>query len=97
MPTYIVLAKWTKEGLQKIKESPARLDAGKKVYEAAGVKMKAFYMIMGKYDMLTVAEAPNDAAMAKGNLALLAKGALETETLRAFTEEEYRKIFSELT
>ena len=96
MPTYIVLAKWTRDGLQKMKESPARLDAGRKAYEAAGVKMKAFYMVMGQYDMLTVAEAPNDAAMAKANLAVVSKGAIQTETLRAFTEEEYRKILSEL-
>ena len=96
MPTYVVLAKWTKEGLQQLKESPTRLDAGRKAYEAEGVKMKDFYMVMGQYDMLTVAEAPNDAAMAKANLAVIAKGAIQTETLRAFTEEEYRKILSEL-
>ena len=96
MPTYVVLAKWTKEGMQKMKQSPTRLDAGKKAYEAAGVKMKAFYMLLGQYDMLTVAEAPDDAAMAKGNLAVVAGGAIQTETMRAFTEEEYRKIFSEL-
>lgn len=96
MPTYIVLAKWTKEGLQKMKESPKRLDAGRKAYEAAGVEMKAFYMVMGQYDMLTIAEAPNDAAMAKANLAVVSNGAIQTETLRAFTEEEYRKTLSEL-
>jgi uncharacterized protein with GYD domain len=96
MPTYIVLAKWTNTGLQKMKESPARLDAGRKAYEAAGVKMKAFYMVMGQYDMLTVAEAPDDTAMAKANLAVASKGTIQTETLRAFTEDEYRKILSEL-
>jgi uncharacterized protein with GYD domain len=96
MPTYIVLARWTKEGLEKMKDSPARLDAGRKAYEAAGVKMKAFYMVMGQYDMLTVAEAPDDAAMAKANLAIVSKGAIQTQTLRAFTEDEYRKILSEL-
>jgi uncharacterized protein with GYD domain len=82
--------------LQQLKESPTRLDAGRKLYEAEGVKMKAFYMVMGQYDMLTVAEAPDDAAMAKANLAVIGKGAIQTETLRAFTEEEYRKILSEL-
>ena len=41
-----------------IKESPARLEAGKKAFEAAGIKQKAFYMVMGRYDMVTIAEAP---------------------------------------
>jgi uncharacterized protein with GYD domain len=31
---------------------------GKKAFEAAGIKQKAFYMVMGRYDMVTTAEAP---------------------------------------
>jgi uncharacterized protein with GYD domain len=50
MPTYILLVRWTTQGLQKIKESPARLAAGKKAFEAAGIKLRAFYMVMGRYD-----------------------------------------------
>jgi uncharacterized protein with GYD domain len=38
MPTYLALMRWTKEGIEKIKESPSRLDAGKKAIEAAGGK-----------------------------------------------------------
>ncbi len=36
MATYLSLLRWTKEGVEKIKDSPARLDAGKKAFEAAG-------------------------------------------------------------
>jgi uncharacterized protein with GYD domain len=96
MPTYILLVRWTTQGLQKIKESPSRLEAGKKAFEAAGIKLKAFYMVMGQYDQVSLAEAPDDATMAKGLLRLASQGNLQTETLRAFTEDEYKKIISEI-
>ena len=96
MSTYIILVRWTNQGLQKIKESPSRLEAGKKAFEGAGIKQKAFYMVMGRYDMVTIAEAPDDATMAKALLSLASQGNLQTETLRAFTEDEYKKIISEI-
>jgi len=96
MPTYILLVRWTTQGLQKIKESPSRLEAGKKAFEAAGIKLRAFYMVMGQYDQVTIAEAPDDATMAKALLTLASQGNLQTETLRAFTEDEYKKIISEI-
>jgi uncharacterized protein with GYD domain len=88
--------RWTKEGLDKIKDSPSRLDAGKKAVEAAGGKITSFYMLMGEYDMAIIVEAPDDATLARVNLALASKGGVRTETHRAFTEEEYRKIIGSL-
>jgi uncharacterized protein with GYD domain len=96
MPSYILLVRWTSQGLQKVKESPSRLEAGRKAFEAAGVKLKEFYMVMGRYDMVTIVEAPDDATLAKATLSLASKGNLQTETLRAFTESEYKKILSGL-
>ena len=94
MPTYIALVRWTNQGLQNVKQSPSRLDAGRKAFEAAGAKLKDFYMVMGQYDMMFVAEAPDDATLAKAVLSLTSKGNVQTETLRAFTEDEYKKILS---
>lgn len=94
MPTYLALMRWTKEGVEKIKDSPSRLDAGKKAVEAAGGKLKSFYMLMGQYDMAIIVEAPDDATLASISLSLASRGGVRTETLRAFTEDEYRKIIS---
>src|SRR6516162_59056 len=73
MPTYVLLVRWTNQGLQKIKESPSRLEAGKKAFEAAGIKLRAFYMVMGRYDQVSIAEAPDDATMAKALLRLASR------------------------
>ncbi len=96
MPTYIVLARWTHEGLQKVGESASRLEAGRKAFEAAGVKLKEFYMVMGQYDMVSIAEAPDDATLARAILAVTSKGYFQTETLRAFPEDEYKRVLSGL-
>ncbi len=97
MPTYLSLMRWTKEGVEKIKESPSRLEAGKKAVESAGGKIINFYMLMGEYDMAIVVEAPDDATLARISLSLASKGGVRTQTLRAFTEDEYRKIISSIS
>ena len=96
MPIYIALCKWTTQGIQAVKESPARLDAGRKAFAATGLQIKEFYMVMGQYDAVIVSEAPDDTTYAKALLAIASAGKIQTETLRAFTEDEYRTIVSSL-
>lgn len=96
MPTYISLCRWTQHGAQTIKESPARLDAAKKALTADGIKLLNFYMVTGSHDIVIISEAPNDEAMAKSMLRTLSQGGITTQTSRAFTEDEYRKIIGSL-
>ena len=96
MPTYVALLKWTPQGLQNLKESPSRLDAARKSFESAGVKMKDFYMVTGRHDMIAIIEAPDDVTLAKAILTTASQGAVTTETCRAFTEQEYRQIIDAL-
>jgi uncharacterized protein with GYD domain len=96
MPTYITLASWTDQGIRNIKESPARLDAVKEMFRSKGAELKQFYLVTGQHDMVTVSEAPDDATIAKVALAIGAQGAVRTTTLRAFTEDEYRKIIGDM-
>lgn len=94
MPTYITLVKFTQKGIENIKESPARLEKVKAAMKAAGGEMKAFYLTLGHYDMVVVGEASNDEAYATTMLAISAAGAVRSETLKAFTEDEYKKIIA---
>jgi len=96
MATYMVMSKWTPQGLQNLKQSPARLDAARKAYESVGIKMSHFWMVTGQYDMIAILEAPDDLAVAKAILTSASQGSFTTETCRAFTEDEYRKIIGGL-
>ena len=96
MAKFISLVKYTSKGIENIKESPSRLDSVKQLCEHLGAKVDAFYQTMGRYDIILVIDAPNPEIVAKIILAISSKGAVSTETLHAFPEEEYRKIISEL-
>jgi len=80
-----------------VKESATRLELGKKKLKEMGGEIKAFYMTTGAYDMLAVVEVPNDEVLAAHLLWLGSQGNLRTQTVRAFTEEEHRKIVDRLT
>ena len=92
MPTYIALMNWTGAGIQQVKDSPKRLDAGRKAFKKLGVKLKDTYLTIGRYDLVCLLEAPDDETFAKAMLTLASKGAIRSETLKAFNEAEYRKI-----
>jgi uncharacterized protein with GYD domain len=96
MPNYITLMRWTSEGAKNIKESPARLDAARKAFQAVGATLKDFYMVTGRYDMVIISEAPDDVTLAKATLSVASHGNVQTETLRAFSEKEYRGIIGSL-
>jgi uncharacterized protein with GYD domain len=96
MPTYISLLRYTQQGLASAKNGPARLDAAKEAYKKAGGEVKGFYLTMGQYDIVLIAEAPNDEAVAKLALGLGSAGNVRSETFRAFTEAEYRKVVASL-
>ena len=92
MPTYIALMNWTGDGITQVKDSPKRLDAGRKAFKKMGVKLMDTYLTMGRYDLVCVLEAPDDETYARAVLTLASKGATRTETLKAFNEADYRKI-----
>ena len=96
MPTYMTLIRYTQQGIESIKDSPARLDTAKDLYKSLGAEIKSFYLTMGRYDVIVVSEAPDDETATKLVLTIGSAGAIRTETFRIFTEDEYRKLISEL-
>lgn len=81
--------------------SPARsllaFDTSRPSSEGSGGAIsRQFYLAMGKYDLVIIAEAPDDEAAARVTLSLGALGNVRTETLRVFDEGEFRKIVGSL-
>ncbi|HXJ84568.1 MAG TPA: GYD domain-containing protein [Candidatus Methylomirabilis sp.] len=96
MATYIILLGFTQKGIETIKEGPARLDRAKQAFKAAGAELKAFYLVTGRYDAVALVEAPSDDVVARVVLTAGSMGTIRSETLRAFTEDEFRKIVASL-
>ncbi|MDD5510273.1 MAG: GYD domain-containing protein [Dehalococcoidales bacterium] len=96
MATYMMLFHLTGRGVQDMTDSPTYIDTAKGVFRDLGAKVKDFYMLMGHYDMVFIIESPNYEIVAKAALTLDSLGSMRTETIRAFTEDEYRKIIADL-
>jgi len=78
-------------------ERETALDAARKAAESAGGKLHAWYLTMGHYDAVFISEFPDDNSCAKFTLSTGSLGNVTTQTLKAFTEPEFRKIVGSLS
>jgi len=96
MATYLMLLNWTDQGIKNVKDSPKRLDGVKKLAKDLGGEVKFFYMTLGAYDLVLIVEMPNNDKLASFCLKLGSFGNVRSTTLRAYSEEDYRRIISGL-
>ncbi|MFB6107209.1 MAG: GYD domain-containing protein [Halobacteriaceae archaeon] len=96
MPTFIQLTNFTEHGIENIEESPERLDEVKADVEAMGGEFHGFYMTFGRYDAVGIGSFPDAETAMQFSIALNQAGEVETETLLAFPEEEYRDVIAGL-
>jgi len=96
MTIYVMLVNWTDQGIQKIKDSPRRLDVAKQALGDMGGQFKSIFLTMGEYDLIGIYEAPDDAVAARFTMQLGMLGNVRTKTLKAFPEIAYREIVRSL-
>ena len=96
MRTYIILLNLTDQGIRAIKDAPQRIEEGIKGFEAMGGKVISVYAVCGRYDYVAIGEAPSDEIAMTFALALGSQGDVRTESLTAFTKEEFAEIVKRL-
>ncbi len=96
MPTYVMLANWTDQGIRAIKDAAGRIDAARRMLEEMGGQLRTVYMTMGQYDLAAIYEAPDDAVSARFTLMLGSLGNVRTTSMKAFPEEAFRHIVGSL-
>jgi uncharacterized protein with GYD domain len=96
MATYIVLSRFTEQGIRTVKETTKRADAVREMARKMGVDTKSIYWTIGKYDVVATFEAPDDEAMTCLSLAIATQGFVTTQTLRAFSKDEVSGILAKL-
>jgi uncharacterized protein with GYD domain len=92
MVTYVVLAKFTDQGIRNAKESPKRAEAFREMAKTFGVTVKEIVWTQGRYDVVTFIEAPDESSAMSLSLSLGALGNIRSETLRAYSADEMTKI-----
>ncbi len=95
MATYVVLLKFTEQAKQNIRDISG-LDRAKQAVQAMGAQWKGWYMTFGQYDAVVIIEAPDDETAARIALAQGGTGGVVSESLRAFTEDEFRQFVASL-
>jgi|SRR6266850_7863429 len=93
MASYIVLAQFTDQGIRNVKDSTKRAAAASDVAAKMGVKLTDLFWTLGHYDLVIVAEAPDDETMTALMLKLGSLGNVKSQTLRAFRANEMEAIF----
>ena len=96
MATYIVLNRFTEQGLRNIGETTKRADAVREMAKKFGVTMKDIYWTLGEYDVVVTFESPDEASITALTLAIARDGNVRTEMLRAFTKDEMKGVVAKL-
>ena len=96
MPTFVITANWTDQGVRNIKDVPKRAKAARELGKKLGVDIKHTFITTGESDLLLILDAPDGENVTKFALAMGSLGNIRTRTARAWPEAEYMKLISEL-
>jgi uncharacterized protein with GYD domain len=83
MPTFIMLSTLTPEGVQTVKNNPQRIREVNTEVEQLGASVTAQWAVLGRFDFVSIVEAPDEATMARVSLELGSRGTGRFETLSA--------------
>ncbi|HTR95110.1 MAG TPA: GYD domain-containing protein [Trebonia sp.] len=92
MPTYVSLIHWTDQGIKNYKDTTSRAEDFTKLVENKGGRVRELLWTVGEYDLVVVADFPDDET---GTAALLQVGSLgnvRSSTMRAFGADEMTAI-----
>lgn len=92
MPTYVSLIHWTDQGIRNYQDTTSRAEDFAKLVESKGGRARELLWTVGEYDLIVVADFPDDET---GTAALLQAGSLgniRSNTMRAFGADEMTAI-----
>ena len=96
MAHYVILAKFTDQGIRAVKDTAKRAKAFRELAQGMGVKVKEIYWTLGRYDVVLTMEAAQDESVASLMMKAGSLGNLKSETLRAFNEAEIESVLSKV-
>ncbi len=96
MPTYITLAKFTGQGARTVKDTTKRAKKFMEQAKKLGINYRGIYWTLGRFDVISIVEAPNDETVTALVLSLGSKGNVTTQTFRAFSAGEMDRILSKI-
>lgn len=96
VPVYISLMKFTSQGIGGMPAWRDRIEEAAREVEERGGRLVDTYVTLGRYDLVEIFEAPDDATAYQILLAVAKHGSVTTETLRGFNREEAESIIKDV-
>ena len=97
MPSYVMLMRWTDQGVRTIGDLPKRIDSAKRLLADMGGQFHSLHMTMGEYDLIGIYDAPDDAVAVRFTLMIEKLGHTRTTSLKAFPEQALREIVKSIS
>ncbi len=90
MPKYLIQASYVGEGLKGLlKEGgTSRRDTVAKLIESMGGKLETFYYAFGDFDVIGIADMPDNVSTLAFSLAVNASGSVNAKTIVLITPDE---------
>lgn len=88
MSVYVSLVNWTEQGIKNYRDTKDRAEEFSKLVENSGGRVREQLWTVGQYDMVCVAEFPDDETASACLLKVGSLGNIRSNTLRAFDGDE---------
>ena len=96
MANYILLGNFTEQGIRNVKDTEKRAEAIRSMAKKTGTTIIETYWTLGQYDVVLIADAPDEDSMTALGLSIGSLGNVQTQTLRAFKADEIGRILGKM-
>ena len=96
MATYVTLINFTEQGVKNVKDTANRASHYKELAAKLGCTIKDIWWTQGQYDVVSIIEAPDDAAATALAMSVGKLGYIRTQTLRAYSAAELAPIMDKI-
>src|SRR5215469_18893148 len=90
--TYVSLFNWTEQGIKNFRDTAPRAEEFTKLVQSSGGRVRELLWTVGEYDIVCVADFPDDKAGVAALLRLGSAGNIRSKTLRAFDSDQMAGI-----
>ena len=92
MPTYVSLVNWTEQGVKNFRDTLRRAEDYRGLVEKSGGQVHQLLWTLGEYDVVVVADFPDDETATAVVLQTAAGGHVRTKTMKAFDADQMSAI-----
>ena len=92
MSTYVSLINWTEQGIKNFRDTTQRAADFTKLVESSGGSVRELVWTVGQYDLVCIADFPDEEAGVAALLQVGSQGSVRSTTMRAFSSEEMAGI-----